>query len=279
MDAKIAGMVLLAALMHAGWNALVKAKADSMIMMALVTSTSGLLGLLALPFVPLPTAESWPLLLLSVVLHTGYALFLLSAYAHGDLGQVYPIARGAAPALVTLFSVLVLGETLTLGALAGVAVISVAVISLAFRGGAPVRDDPRPLLYALGTACFIASYTVTDALGARAAGSAHSYTMWLFFLDGIPLVTFVMWRRGWAGLDTARRHWRAGLVGGALSLGAYWTVIWALTLGPMAPVAALRETSVIFAAVISTVLLRERFGGWRIAAAGLVTVGVLIMRT
>lgn len=278
MDLNIAGLVLLAALMHASWNALVKAKADSLIMMGLVTGGSGLLALAALPFLPLPAAEAWPLLLLSVALHTGYGLFLLTAYAHGDLGQVYPIARGAAPALVTLFSVLVLGEQLSPGALAGVAVISVAVISMAFRGGVSVRDDPKPLVYALGTACFIASYTVTDALGARSAGSAHSYTMWLFALDGVPIAAIAVWRRGWPGIATARLHWRSGLAGGALSLGAYWLVIWAMTLGPMAPVAALRETSVIFAAIISMVMLRERFGVWRLAAAGLVTLGVLIMR-
>ncbi len=278
MDPKIAGLVLLAALMHASWNALVKAKADSLVMMALVTGSSGLLALTALPLLPLPAAEAWPLLLLSVVLHTGYGLFLLSAYAHGDLGQVYPVARGAAPALVALFSVLVLGEQLSPGGLAGVAVISAAVISMAFRGGVSVRDDPRALLYALGTAGFIASYTITDALGARAAGSAHSYTMWLFALDGVPIAAIAIWRRGWPGIAIARLHWRSGLAGGALSLGAYWLVIWAMTLGPMAPVAALRETSVIFAAIISTVVLRERFGMWRFAAAGMVALGVLIMR-
>ncbi len=278
MDPKIAGLVLLAALMHASWNALVKAKADSLIMMGMVTGASGIVALTALPFLPLPAAAAWPFIALSVVLHTGYGLFLLKAYAHGDLGQIYPIARGAAPALVMGFSVLVLGEDLSPGVLAGVAVISAAVISLAFRGGAGVRDDPRPLLYALGTALFIASYTVVDALGARLAGSAHSYTMWLFALDGVPVASYALWKRGYAGIHTARLHWRAGIAGGVLSLGAYWLVIWAMTQGPMAPVAALRETSVIFAAIISVVVLREQFGAWRLVAAGAVTLGVIIMR-
>ena len=278
MDPKIAGLVLLAALMHASWNALVKAKADSLVMMGVITAVSGAVALLALPFLPLPALESWPFIGLSVVLHTAYALFLLAAYAHGDLGQIYPIARGAAPAMVMMFSVLVLGEDLSAGVLAGVAVISAAVISLAFQGGVKVGEDPRPLLYALGTALFIAGYTVTDALGARLAGSAHSYTMWLFALYGVPVAAYAVWKRGWPGLRTAQLHWRAGLAGGVLSLCAYWLVIWALTLGPMAPVAALRETSVIFAAIISVVVLRERFGIWRLAAAGAVTVGVMIMR-
>ncbi|MHA1564485.1 MAG: EamA family transporter [Alphaproteobacteria bacterium] len=279
MDPKIAGLVLLAALMHASWNALVKAKADSLIMMGLVTGFSGVVAVVALPFLPLPAAESWPFIALSVVLHTGYGFFLLKAYSHGDLGQIYPIARGAAPAMVMGFSVLVLGEDLSPGLLAGVAMISAAVISLAFRGGVgSVRDDPRPLFFALGTALFIACYTVTDALGARMAGSAHSYTMWLFALDGVPVAAYALWRRGWPGLRTAQLHWRAGLAGGVLSLGAYWLVIWAMTQGAMAPVAALRETSVIFAAIISVVVLREQFGVWRLAAAGAVALGVIIMR-
>lgn len=279
MDPSVAALVLLAALLHAGWNVLVKLSGDRLTVMALITGGAGVVSCAALPFLPAPHPAAWPYIAASVALHVGYNLFLLRAYRHGDLGQVYPIARGTAPLLVAALAPLVAGERLEPGALVAVLVISAGIIALAFRGGPPVRDDPRAVLYALGTAAFIATYTVVDGLGARLAGTPHGYTAWLFALDGVPLPALALWLRGRAALGPAvRRHWPAGLGGGAMSLAAYWLVIWALTLGPMAPVAALREVSVVFAAVLATVLLKERFGLWRIAAATTVALGVVLLR-
>lgn len=278
MDLSVVALVLLAAVFHASWNALVKVNGDRLTVMALITGGSGLICLPLLPFLPPPDPASWPYLGLSVLWHVGYQLFLLQAYRHGDLGHVYPIARGAAPLLVLGLAFLVAGESVGAGQVAAIIVMAAGIISLAFRGGPPLKDDPRPVLYALGTAVFIASYTVTDGSGARLTGSPHSYTVWLFALNAVPMTAIVVAVRGRDTLAACRRHWRHGLAGGALSLAAYWLVIWALTLGPMGPVAALRETSVIFAAVIGAVFLRESFGRFRIAAAGLVAVGILLLR-
>ncbi len=278
MDLSVAALVLLAALLHAGWNALVKVQGDRLVVMALIAAFAGLLSVFALPFVGAPARAAWPYLATSVVLHTGYKLFLIQAYRYGDLGHVYPVARGVAPLIVLAASVMLVGEALAGTSVLAIFVIGAGVISLAFRGGLPIRDDPRPLVYALGTATFIASYTVVDAIGARLAGTPHGYSAWLFLLDALPISLIALLRRRETAIGLLRRHWLAGLGGATMSLGAYWLVIWAVTLGPIAPVAALRETSVIFAAVIATVLLKERFGRWRVAASGAVALGLVLLR-
>lgn len=278
MELSVVALVLLAALFHASWNALVKVNGDRLAVMTLITAGGGLICLPILPFLPPPDPASWPYLALSILWHTGYQMFLLQAYRHGDLGHVYPIARGAAPLLVLGLAWLVAGETVGIGQVAAIAVMAAGIISLAFRGGPPLKHDPRPVLYALGTAVFIASYTVTDGSGARIAGSPHSYTVWLFTLNAVPMTIIGIAARGRETAAAIREHWRHGMAGAALSLAAYWLVIWALTLGPMGPVSALRETSVILAAIIGAVFLKESFGRFRIAAAALVAVGIVLLR-
>ncbi|MEE8275735.1 MAG: hypothetical protein V3R75_01095, partial [Alphaproteobacteria bacterium] len=171
MDWSIVALVLLAALLHACWNALIKADGNKFLFMALMAGGSGLIGLTLVPLVPVPAAASWPYIGASVALHTGYMLFLVQAYRHGDLSQVYPIARGVAPLIVTPLALVIAGDVISLTSAAAIAVIGLGVASLAFRGGAPLAHDPRPVAYALGTALFIAAYTLTDGLGARLAGS------------------------------------------------------------------------------------------------------------
>lgn len=277
MDSSAVALVLLAAALHAGWNAVLRVGGDRLVVMGLITGGAGLIAGVLIPFAPFPAAAAWPLLLLSAGFHVGYNSFLVAAYAHGDLGQVYPVARGTAPLLVVGLVGPVLGETVAGGQLAGVVLTCAGIAALALRGGAS-RVRPKALGYALVTACFIAAYTVTDAAGARAAGSPHGYTLWLFLVDGILFVALVVWRRGRALAGVARASWRPGLAGGAMSLAAYWLVIWALTVAPAAGVAALRETSVLFAALIGAYLLHEPLGRWRVAAAGVVTAGVLLLR-
>lgn len=269
---------MLAALLHAVWNALLKSNADRLSMMAFVAGSGSLMMLPLLPFVPVPSWEVWQIILLSLVLHTGYKVFLVKAYTHGDMGQVYPLARGLAPAMVTVVGFLFLGEQLPLTATLGIAVIILGIISLAWRKGeAGVAKDHRAVLYAIGTSCFIAAYTLNDGLGGRTAESAMAYVVWLFALDGISIFAIALWRRGPALLKP-QKAWAYGAGGGFISLVAYWLVIWAMSITPLGPVAALRETSVIFGALISGFVLKEGLGPRAIVAACVVAGGVILLK-
>lgn len=278
MESRVVALILLSALLHSGWNALVKLKGDPLIMLAAIAGTATLWTLPVIPFLPFPAADVWPYLLGSMVLHTFYNLFLYAGYKHGDLGQVYPIARGVAPLIVTGAAPIVAGETVTVPTMAGVLLIAGGVVSLAFSGARPLRENPRPVLYALGAALFIASYTTVDGLGARRAATPHGYIAWLFVLDGIPMSAIAFRLRGREVLGWLRGNWARGTAGGAMSVVGYWLVVWALSIGTLAPVAALREVGVIFAAVFASVVLKERFGARRIAAALLVAAGAIALR-
>jgi len=272
-------LVLLAALCHACWNAVVKIGGDRLVVLAVVNIVGSILGLLAVPFVAFPEAAAWPWLLASFAVHQVYYYLLIQQYRVGDLSHVYPLSRGLSPLLVAIGAVLLAGEALTPRAMLGIGMASLGVLSLAFDRGAPWKGDSRPVLYAGATAVIIASYTVIDGLGVRSAGSSFAYIAWLFFLDGLPLAVFALIRRGRQLTNIVAREWRKSLFGGALSLLAYGLVIWAMGQGPMAQVSAIRETSVIFAALIGVVLLKERLGVRRLVAAILVTCGLVILNT
>lgn len=278
MEATAVLLVLVAALLHAGWNALVKLSGDHLLLLAVLHANSAIIALLFVPVLPLPAPASWPYLAASVVLHVGYLLFLVGAYRHGDLGHVYPLARGSAPLLVTIVSLTILGEGLSAQTLAAVLIIAFGILALAFHGGVSVLKEREAVAYALGTGVFIAAYTVVDGVGARLAGSPHAYAAWLFTLDGLCFIVLVILWRGRALYTTWRADWQGALLGGAMSLAAYWLVIWAMTLGPIAPVSALRETSVIFAPIIGALFLKESFARRRVAAAVVVVVGVVLLR-
>lgn len=271
-------LVLVAAVLHAWWNALIKIEGDRLLAAALIAFSSGVMAAGALPFVPLPLPESRPYIAAAVVLYLGYWLFLIQAYEYGDLGHVYPIARGVAPLIIVAVTLIFLGEHLVPGQIVAIVVIAAGIGSLAFAGDKPVHGDPRPLLYALGTGLFIAAYSIVDALGARLAGNPHSYVLWAMALDGIPITLIALAKRRQAALVLARARWKLGVLGGALCLSSYWLVVWAFTLGPIAPVAALRETSVIFAAIFGTVFLKERLGRARIAAVVAVALGIVLLK-
>jgi len=271
--------VLGAALMHASWNALVKAGADRFAFTIVLTFAECLMALAVAPFFPMISAAALPWLLLSSVLHVGYMLFLTEAYAHGDLAQIYPLARGSAPLIVALAGALVLREDLSLGRWAAVLCIGLGVVALSLRGGGDLgRMSGRAVLYALVTAGFTASYTLVDALGARASGSASAYTCAMFILSGAGFVAVGFAKRGATALSVDGRVWRLGTAAGALSFLAYWAAIWAFTQAPVALVAALRETSVLMAMLIGVVFLGERSSGWRWGSAGLIAAGVALMR-
>lgn len=277
MDFGVTLLVLLAAALHASWNALVKIRSDRLVVMTVVTLFGSVASLAALPFVPMPAPESWPLLALTIVLHTAYHLFLPVAYDQGDLGQVYPIARGSAPLLVTLGAFVVAGETVSGFALIGILCLTAGVMALTFEGGYSLKRNPRAVLFALATGATIASYTVVDGLGARQAGSALGFAVWLTLGDGLLTLAVVLMLRGRSVLATAYRYKGTALLGGAMQVGAYWIIVWALALAPMAMVSALRETSVLFAALLSTFFLKEGLGAWRFISAALVTFGLVVM--
>lgn len=277
LDLAVAGVVLLSALLHACWNALVKTDSDRLVSMGLVMISGSVLGALAAPFLPLPDPQSWKWLVVSIAIHNFYYFFLLNAYAHGDLSHVYPIARGSGPLLVAVFSGALVGEHLTGFEYAGVVLVSVGIASLALAKGLPRGEEWRPTLYALATGVTIAAYTVADGLGVRASGHALSYIAWLNILEGPWVFLFALWMRGPGIMHHLRKYWWRGVGGGIVATFGYGMAIWALGQGAMAHVAALRETSSLWGALIGTILLGEAFGYRRVLAAATVVAGLLLM--
>ncbi len=269
--------VLLAAAMHAGWNAVLKVRLEPFAAITLVTGLAGVVGLPFLIALGLPRADAWPWLFTSVAIHLAYNVALSAAYRHADMGQVYPIARGGAPLLTALGSVLLLREPF--GAVAGIGVVVLGLgICLMSLGSKDARLDRRALGYALLTAVTICAYTIVDGVGARAASDPHAYSAALFVLDGIPLPLYVLLRRGLSGFAPMRPFLVPGFAGGAMSLAAYWIAIWAMTLAPIPLVAALRETSVLFAALIAALVLREPLTPGRVIAAALILTGLVTIK-
>jgi len=279
LDIGVVALVLLAAVLHATWNAFVKAGADRLAVLTLAMAVPAPLCALALPFVPVPEVASWPYLCASVVIHTSYYACLLFAYRHGDLSQVYPIARGTAPVLVAFGAWAMAGEVLNLRELAGVLIVSAGIMSLAWRRGGLAKDGELAAIgFALLTSLNIGLYSVTDGLGVRNAGTAIGYILWMFALEGLPLLAFTLWvRRGRIRASFAPSL-KVGIGGALISSLAYAIVIWAMSVAPMAHVVALRETSVIMAAVIGALILKEPFGGRRIAAAAVVAAGAVLLQ-
>ncbi len=278
MDSFAFAIVILAAALHAGWNALVKVEGDRLVAAAALCVFAAIAAAVALPFFPPPHPDSWPFIAVSATLHTGYMMFLIKAYQHGDLSHVYPLARGSAPLMVALFSVFVLGDPLPPTALFGVVLIGVGIMSLVLATGVEWLANRRAIFYALGTGVFIAVYTVWDAIGAGKAGGAHGYVLCIFILVGLLHAAIVFARRGPAAFDLTRAKWQIGAIGGACSLGAYWLVVHALTLAPMPLVAALRETSIVIAVLIGVFVLRERLNIVRVLSTAATLLGVALAK-
>jgi drug/metabolite transporter (DMT)-like permease len=271
--------VLTAAACHAGWNALLKLNLEPVVATALVATAS---GLVVVPFVfvaGMPNAAAWPYIIASVIIHIGYYLALAEAYRTGDLGQAYPIARGSAPLLTAILAGALLGEALGGYGWAGIILLAAGILLLALRGGrAAQRLDRRSVGFALLTALTITAYTLVDGVGARLAGSASAYTAWLFLLSGVVMTAYGFWRVGPRLAGDFKRNWPLALAGAALSTAAYAIAIWAMTVAPIALVAALRETSVLFGALFASLFLREPWIAARIGATVLVLAGALLLR-
>jgi drug/metabolite transporter (DMT)-like permease len=272
-------VVLAATFMHAGWNALVKIRLDPFLSVSLMSFNVGAISLVCLPFVAVPAGWTWVWIGLSAALHTGYKLFLITAYKSGELGQVYPLSRGTAPLLTVLGSAVLVGEVPSPSTAAAIAVLCLGIVLISMRGASTAaRMGRSTVLYALGTSAFIASYTLVDGIGGRSAPSASSYTVWLFVLDSFAMAVISIAVRGQAAVVALLPAWRIGLATGVLSLGGYWIIIWAMTQAPIAAVAALRESSILFAVVLSSLMLKEILTPWRVSAAGLILLGVVGLR-
>jgi len=266
--------VLGAAVTHATWNAIAHGIKDQTLAFALI----GVGGIaVANPLIILaamPRADCWPYLAGSVAIHVFYNLLLMRCYKYGEFGQVYPLARGISPVVVTILAAVFVHEHLALPQVGGVLVVSAGLATLVFAGRRPGR---AAFLAAVGTGLTIAAYTTVDGVGVRLSASPVGYIGWLMLLQSLCVPMFALLRRRDAILRQPRRVLAAGLVAGALSVLAYGLVLWAQTRGALAPIAALRETSVIFGAVIGTLVFREPFGRTRVAATLLVVAGIVLL--
>jgi drug/metabolite transporter (DMT)-like permease len=266
-------LVLAAAAMHASWNALVKAGDDKVVMQCLLMFFSGLPAIPFLLFLPLPAGASWPFLVLSLAVHVVYYVTLINAYRYGALSQVYPIARGAAPLMIALGAWAFAGEAMGIVEWLGVVIASAGIMSLAAPGRLPRDEEMKAIGFALATAITIALYSLADGIGVRRSGHALSYITWLLALDAFPVLFAALWLRRGSIAASFRPHLKAAAIGGVLSALGYGIVIWAMGRAPLAHVSALRETSVILAAIIGSTLMGEPFGRRRILAAALVAGG------
>jgi len=276
LDPKVIALVLLAAALHASWNAMLKAAPDRITTSAVMNLTGLAAGAALALFVAMPASASWIFILLSVAIHFGYFVFLLGSYRYGDLSQVYPLARGIGPLIVAFVSPWLIGEHLGRLQLVGVVLLSLSILSLAFnRMRLRELANWKPLVMALATGGTIAAYTVVDGLGVRVSASPFGYIAWLFILDGVSMAVLAAALRRRTLGSAVCSIWKPAVLSGFISILAYGIVIWCYNLGAIAPIAALRETSVVIAAGIGSLLLHEPFGRWRIVAASFCAVGIV----
>lgn len=270
--------ILLAALLHASWNSVVKLGLDRVSTVLMLALVQALIALPLLPFVPQPAPAAWGWIAAAALLHAGYKIFLVRAYALADLSLVYPLARGAAPLLVMLVSVLALGARFSPAQSLAIGCISGGILLMALKGSGTGRISGRALFFALGTAGFTAAYTLVDGTGARIAGTASGFILWLVVGDALVMCLWAVLTRGPRAFPALLPAWRSGISAGAMSLGSYWIAVWAFTQAPIALVAALRESSILFAMAIAALVLNERVTPWRGIAACAIALGVALMR-
>lgn len=269
-------VVLLSALLHAGWNALVRSATDKFRSTLLVVSGAGAASLLLLPGLPFPAAPSWPYLVASGLIHVVYFTLVALSYRSAALSFAYPVMRGAAPAMAALAALLLLHESPSAGGWVGVALICGGVLLLARAAWDSVR--PAAVGFALGNACVIAAYTLLDGQGARLSGHALSYTAWVFLITAVLMLGMALAWRGVTVLQPGPDAWRTALFGGVGTLAAYSMVLWAMTRAPIASVAALRETSIVFAALLGMLFLKEPLSRLRLASILMVCAGAVAIK-
>jgi drug/metabolite transporter (DMT)-like permease len=269
--------VLAAALLHASWNACIKTGANKQATMMILTVWQGVIGFCVILWRPFPGAEVWPWLIASGVVHMFYQLFLAYAYEQGDLSRVYPLARGAAPLMVVIAGFWLLPDVVAPVEYVGVAVLGLGILCMAF-GALTSGENAALVPFALGSAVATASYTVIDGLGARVSGDPVGYVGWLLLMAALFYIPAVLLLRGRAVLIAPRRDWALGAFTGSASLAAYGIVIWAMTFAPIAVVAALRETSILFAVLIGWLFFGDKMNATKACAALLIISGVVLTR-
>ncbi len=274
----VALAVLGAALLHAGWNAFLKSGQDKQLDAIGIAAGSGAVALAAAPFMGVPAPASWPWIAASAVVHIAYFWLLAGAYRWGDLSFSYPIMRGGGPLMVTVAGVVVFGEVLPLAETLGVLLISAGILAFATHTAHDAVAQRKSLYFALGNACVIAAYTLIDAKGARVSGAPVAYALWFFVVNGAIMLALGCLLRGAAAPRHLLRRWRLTFVGGAGAVLAYATALWAMTLAPVALVAVLRETSVVFAAALGALFLKEPFTARRVGATLVVLAGLVALR-
>jgi drug/metabolite transporter (DMT)-like permease len=275
MSLVVFAVVLAAAFLHATWNAIVKAGGDKFLTTIMVTTAAAALSAVLLPFLRGPAPASWPFAVASAVFQITYFLLVARTYQVADMSQTYPLMRGTAPLIVAVVSVLRLGETLSPMAWAGVIGISLCIFSIAFGSTLTSR---RGVYLALVNAVVIAAYTLIDGIGVRRSGAPAAYTLWVFLLTGVPLALWALAARRATFLPYLRRHWGLGVVGGFGTTASYGLALWAMTLAPVAVVAALRETSILFGIVIAGLVLKESIGPGRVISACIIAGGAALLR-
>lgn len=273
MDPTVIAAMLMASLLHAAWHALVKSSDDRVVALAGMNVISGGFAIALLPFVNAMPAAAYALIAGSVLLHGAYKLALARLYVLADLGQAYPLARGFTPLIAAAMALAVLGEKPGLPAMAGLGLISVGILGLGFENRA-TRVSPRAAIAALVAGTMVAAYSVVDAYGIRLAGDWFSFTVWLVALDSTVFASYALWSRGVGAVRSWKRDWQRVLASGCLGVASFGVFMWALGVAPVGPVTALRETSVLFAAIFGTVLLRESPSLVRYAAAAAVMAGI-----
>lgn len=276
MDLWVFLLVLIAAALHAGWSVIIKAKLDPFTSLTLVSTGWSLLALPMLFFVSVPTPTLWLFILGSTAIHLFYKVVLSATFAAGDLGQVYPIARGSGPLLTIVGAGVFAGEYLSPIEIAGVLFIVLGVMLMSLRGSA--RFAGRAVGFALLTGLCIASYTLLDGLGVRHAGEPWTFIAYLFVLDGGSMFLFALVRQGPAQMKSYVRHWPIAFIGGAMALTAYAISLWAMTQAPIGLVAAIRETSVLFGVIFGIMFLKEKLTIWRAIAALTVVAGIALTK-
>ena len=272
-------LILICAAGHAAWNSLLKARIDPAVATTMLAIGGGLAAMPVLFFTGMPAPESRPFLLVSILIHLFYWTYLGKAYAAGDFGLVYPLARGAAPLLTAVGAIILVQEYPSPLGWLGILVLAAGVLTIAYRGGSSsTRFDRTAVMLAVATAVATAGYSLVDGIGARSSGSAFAYTAFLYVCNGWTLLVYGLIKQRQALFEAVGRDWHLGLLGGALSLVFYGAAVWAMTRAPIALVAALRESSILAALVIGSVFLKEPLRVPRVVGAMAVCAGLVVLR-
>lgn len=269
--------VLGSALLHATWNSLVKIGTSRMGAMIVLSLCEVPIGAAVAAFRSAPTPDVLPWVAGSGLAHFFYKFFLTYAYERGDLSRVYPIARGTAPLVVAIFSGLVLADVITFPEYLGITILGLGILLMA-QGVFASGENRRLIPFALGAACATAVYTLIDGQGARIAGDAVGYVAWIFVVDGLGFAAAMLAWQGIKIVPRDRNAWGRGALAGVASYGAYGVSVWAMTVAPIALVAALRETSILFAVLIGWLGFNERMTKGKVLAAAVIVSGVMLTR-